>query len=87
MHVHTLEIITQVKGGDNTYLISTASALIRELKRIIDRDCDDFITVKIQGEDREYIIEAITHEKTHTDSCLTHLCLSCRNGGDGNIKR
>ena len=43
--------------------------------------------MKIQGENREYIIEAITHEKTHTDSCLTHLCLTCRDGGQGNIKR
>ena len=43
--------------------------------------------MKIQGENREYIIDSITHEKTHSDSYLTHLCLTCRDGGSGNIKR
>lgn len=57
--------------------------MIRELQRI----GDDFITVKIQGDDREYIIESIGHEKNYTDSPLTHLCLMCRDGGQGNIKR
>lgn len=46
---------------------------------------DDFITVKVNG--IEYVIDSITHEKTHTDSNLTHLCLLCRDGGSGNIKR
>jgi len=39
----------------------------------------------VNGE--EYIIEKITHEKTHTDTLATHLCLVCRDGGNGNIKR
>ena len=46
---------------------------------------DDFIRVKVNG--IEYVIDSITHEKTHTDSNLTHLCLLCRDGGSGNIKR
>lgn len=46
---------------------------------------DDFITVKI--EDREYVIECIIHEKNYTDAPASHVCLKCRDGGDGNIKR
>lgn len=83
---NTLKIIIG-KGEIKTSLISTISSLLRELKRIIDRDGDDFITVKIKGDDREYIIDSIAHEKTHTDSNITHLCLLCRDGGQGNIKR
>lgn len=64
-------------------IISTAHSLIRELSRLED----DFITVKIAGSDKEYIIDSITHEKTHCDQNITHLCLLCRDGGQGNIKR
>ncbi len=68
-------------------MINTISSLFRELKKILERDGDDFLTVKIHGDDREYIIESITHEKNYTDSPITHLCLLCRDGGQGNIKR
>lgn len=65
-------------------MISTSHSLARVLLNIDD----DFITVKVNGEeDREYIIESITHEKNYTDSVITHLCLKCRDGGQGNIKR
>lgn len=41
-------------------MISTSHSLARELLNIDD----DFITVKVNGEeDREYIIESIIHEK------------------------
>ena len=52
----------------NTNCIGNAGLLIRELKKIVDRDGDDFITVKIQGDNREYIIESIGHEKNYNDS-------------------
>lgn len=65
------------------FIISTSGALINALGNLDD----DFITVKIKGTDREYVIESIGHEKNYTDSPLTHLCLICRDGGQGNIKR
>ena len=46
---------------------------------------DDYITVVIG--DREYVIDSIGREKTHTDINMTQLCLICREGGQGNIKR
>lgn len=64
-------------------MIVTSGMLIRELMRL----ADDFLTVKIQGDDKEYIIEAISHECNYTDSPDSHLCLKCRDGGDGEIKR
>ena len=70
-----------INGGKVTSIISTSGSLIRELKKL----GDDFITVKVNG--IEYVVDSITHEKTHTDSNLTHLCLLCRDGGSGNIKR
>ena len=48
--------------------------LVSELQRIND----DFITVKIQGSNREYIIDSIIHEKNYADSPSTHLCIFCR---------
>lgn len=63
----------------NTNCIGSAGLLIRELKKIVDRDGDNFITVKIQGDNREYIIESIGHEKNYNDSPMrTHLCLLCK---------
>lgn len=64
-------------------MIATSGMLIRELIRLED----DFITVKIEGDDKEYIIEVISHELNHTDSPCSHLCLKCRDGGDGEVKR
>lgn len=54
--------------------------LIRELIKE-----DNFITVEILG--REYVIEKMVHKKNYTDSTTTHLCLVCRDGGDGEVKR
>ena len=71
-------------GGDlKTGFIAKISTLIKELSKL----GDDFITVKIDGEDREYIIDKIIHEKTHCDNDITHVCLICRDGGQGCIKR
>ena len=70
-----------MKGVMTTGYISTSGSLIRELSKL----GDDFITVKI--ENKEYIIDNICHEKNFTDSPLTHLCLVCRDGGQGEIKR
>ena len=61
----------------NSYILSS------ELNRIES----NFITVKIQGDDREYIIDSIVHSKNYTDSPSTHLCLLCKDGGQGEIKR
>lgn len=63
------------------------SSLVRELRKIIDRDGDNFITVKINGDEREYIIDNISHVSNYTDSPFTHLSLICRDGGQGEIKR
>ena len=61
----------------NSYILSS------ELNRIEN----NFITVKIQGDDREYIIDSIAHPKNYTDSPSTHLCLLCKDGGQGEMKR
>ena len=74
----------------NSYILSS------ELNRIEN----NFITVKIHGDDREddfiivkdendreYIIDSIAHSKNYTDSPSTHLCLLCKDGGQGEIKR
>ena len=62
-------------------VILSSGMSVRELNRL----GDDFITVEIDG--REYIIEAITHKPNYTESPCTHLCLRCRDGGQGEIKR
>lgn len=54
--------------------------LIRELVKE-----DNFITVEIYG--KEYVIEKMVHKKNHTDPPLTHLCLVCRDGGNGEVRR
>ena len=46
---------------------------------------DDFILVEI--DQQEYVIDSITRRKNYTDSPCSHLCLKCRNGGSGEIKR
>ena len=43
--------------------------------------------VKIQGEDKEYIIEKITHVPTYNDSNMAHTCLICKDGGDKDTLR
>lgn len=42
---------------------------------------DDFITVEIEG--KEYVIDI----KNYTEAATSHLCLKCRNGGTGEIRR
>ena len=74
------EIIITYEEVNETVCIGSASLLVRELEKIINRDGDNFITVKI--ENREYMIESIGHEKNYNDSPnKTHLCLICK-GGD-----
>lgn len=60
-------------------MICNSSLLKRELKD------DEFIFVEIDGE--EYVIDHIARRKDYYDSISTHLCLVCRDGGSGNIKR
>lgn len=55
--------------------------LVRELSRMQD----GFITVEIEG--KEYVIDAIIHQPNYSDSPSSHLCLRCRDGGDGELKR
>ena len=57
------------------------------LIRVLQRLEDDFITVKIQGDDREYIIDSVGHAKNYADAPSSHLCLLCRDGGQGEIRR
>ena len=61
----------------NSYILSSE----------LNRTENNFITVQIQGDDREYIIDSIAHSKNYTDSPSTHLCLLCKDGGQGEIKR
>lgn len=63
--------------------ILNSRTLIHELQKLED----DFITVKIQDDDREYIIDSICHAKNYSDSPSTHLCLMCKDGGQGEIRR
>lgn len=62
-------------------MITTSGMLVRELIRLND----DFITVEVDG--TEYVIEKIAHKPNYTDAPASHLCLVCRDGGSGNIKR
>ena len=61
-------------------MISTVGMLKRELK-----DEDDFLTVDVDGQ--EFIIDCVARRKDYFDSLSSHLCLVCRDGGSGNIKR
>lgn len=54
---------------------------MRELKRI----GDNFITVEVDN--REYVIDTISHRANCADSLCTHLVLKCKDGGNGEIKR
>lgn len=62
-------------------MILSSGMLLRELNRL----GDNFITVEV--EDREYVIETIVHKPNYTDSPCSYLCLRCRDGGQGEIKR
>lgn len=55
--------------------------LFRELLKFED----DFITVEINN--KEYVMEKIVHKQNYSDSPSTHICIVCRDGGDGEIKR
>jgi hypothetical protein len=48
---------------------------------------DDFITVEIEGQNREYIIETVTRQSNYSESPCSHICIKCRDGGQGYIKR
>ena len=62
-------------------MIISSGELIRELRR----EMDDFITVEIEG--KEYVIDMITRRKNYTEAATSHLCVKCRNGGTGEIRR
>lgn len=63
--------------------IGTSGELCRTLKQM----GDDFITVEIEGQDGEYIIEAVTRQLNYSESPCSHICIKCRDGGQGYIKR
>ena len=46
---------------------------------------DSFITAML--ENREYVIDMISHKPNCADSLCTHLVLRCKDGGNGEIKR
>ena len=46
-----------------------------------------FNTVEIEEQDREYIIEAVTRQSNYSESPCSHICIKCRDGGQGYIKR
>ena len=58
-------------------MIISSGELVRELKRI----GDNFITVEV--ENREYVIDMISHKPNCADSLCTHLVLKCK---DGNVE-
>lgn len=62
-------------------MIISSGELVRELKRI----GDNFITVEV--ENREYVIDMISHKPNCADSLCAHLVLKCKDGGNGEIKR
>ena len=62
-------------------MITTA----RQLKKELEKIDDDFVTVMI--EDREYMIECISHVANYAEFPSAHLCLKCKDCGDGYIKR
>ena len=52
----------------NTNCIGNAVLPISELQKVVDRDGDDFITVKMQGGNRDYVLESNGHAKNYNDS-------------------
>ena len=44
-----------------------------------------YTTIEIEG--KEYVIDMITRRKNYTEAATSHLCLKCRNGGTGEIRR
>lgn len=66
-------------------MIRTLNELTNELERLKAKYRNGVITVKL--ENREYIIENISHVSECGDEYSSHMCLNIRCGGDGNIKR
>ena len=62
-------------------MIISSGELVRELQRI----GDNFITIEI--ENREYVIDTISHKPNCADSLCSHLVLRCKDGGNCEIKR
>ena len=83
--IETAETIT-TEDKENGVSRTVINKSTQEVPYFTDgRTC--FVKVGVTVNGIEYVIDSITHEKTHTDSNLTHLCLLCRDGGSGNIKR
>lgn len=61
-------------------MIISSGELVRELKRI----GDNFITVEV--ENREYVIDMISHKPNCADHYAHHLVLKCKDGGNGETK-
>lgn len=46
---------------------------------------DEFFTVEIDG--KEFIVDFIKYKPNHSDSPSSHICLVCKDCGDGEVKR
>lgn len=57
----------------------------RELIKTLKQMEENFITVEADG--REYIIDKVTRKPNYSNSLSTHICLVCRDGGQGEVKR
>lgn len=64
------------------------SELEERLKNINDEIGNQLLTVKIKNQEKEYVIDSVTREKTYfDDGNIYHICLNVRDGGEGCIKR
>lgn len=66
-------------------MIRTVDELADELDKLKMKYRNGVITVKL--ENKEYVIENIAHVSDYGDGYSSHMCLTIRHGGDGNIKR
>lgn len=57
----------------------------RELISTLSHMGDDFILVEVNGV--EYVIDSVYRKPNYTDSPCSHICIRCRDGGDGEVKR
>lgn len=57
----------------------------RELIKTLKQMEENFITVEADG--REYIIDKVSRKSNYSNSLSTHICLMCRDGGQGEVKR
>lgn len=62
--------------------------LEEKLKNINHEIGNQLLTIKVKGQEKEYVIDSVTREKSYFDnSNLYHICLNVRDGGEGCLKR